>query len=466
MASIKERKGKYCVIYHYNDADGVRRQKWETYKTKSEAAKRRKEVEYKKKAGFFVVPQCKNIKELLDEYVQLYGKETWALSTYEGNVSLMKNYIIPMIGDTKLADINTRFLEKYYQILLKTPAVVNASVGRAMNEFVTPGTVRDIHKLLRNCFEQAIKWELMDKNPCLRASLPKSKPQKREIWTADTLMQALEVCDDEFLKLCLNLSFAGSLRIGELLGLTWNCIDISDEAITSNRAYLFVNKELQRVKRESIHQLDGKDVILVFPSEYKNTSTVRILKTPKTESSIRKVFLPRSVAYMLREWKEKQDELKNILGEEYHDYGIVLATSMGLPYGQSYVRASLKRLIKEHNLPPIVFHSLRHTSVTYKLKLNGGDIKAVQGDSGHSQVNMVTDVYSHIIDEDRRKNAELFEEAFYNRKNLNPDIRESVDGKKENVMKIPEGVDPQVLAKVLENPEMMQLLASLVKGMG
>ena len=33
---------------------------------------------------------------------------------------------------------------------------------------------------------------------------------------------------------------------------------------------------------------------------------------------------------------------------------------------------------------------LRHTSVTYKLKLNGGDIKAVQGDSGHSQVNMVT----------------------------------------------------------------------------
>lgn len=52
-------------------------------------------------------------------------------------------------------------------------------------------------------------------------------------------------------------------------------------------------------------------------------------------------------------------------------------------------------------------------SVTYKLKLNKGDIKAVQGDSGHSQTDMVTDVYSHIIDEDRKKNAELFEDAFY-----------------------------------------------------
>lgn len=42
-------------------------------------------------------------------------------------------------------------------------------------------------------------------------------------------------------------------------------------------------------------------------------------------------------------------------------------------------------------------------SVTYKLKLNKGDIKAVQGDSGHSQTDMVTDVYSHIIDEDRKR---------------------------------------------------------------
>jgi len=76
----------------------------------------------------------------------------------------------------------------------------------------------------------------------------------------------------------------------------------------------------------------------------------------------------------------------------------------------------------------VVFHSLRHTSVTYKLKLNGGDIKAVQGDSGHSQVNMITDVYSHIIDEDRRKNAEL-------------------------------------LTKVLINPEMAAVLTSLAKSM-
>ena len=79
------------------------------------------------------------------------------------------------------------------------------------------------------------------------------------------------------------------------------------------------------------------------------------------------------------------------------DYNLVMATPFGLPVGTSSIRKALNDLIKEHNLPPVVFHSLRHTSVTYKLKLNGGDIKAVQGDSGHSQINMVTDVYLSLI---------------------------------------------------------------------
>ena len=46
-------------------------------------------------------------------------------------------------------------------------------------------------------------------------------------------------------------------------------------------------------------------------------------------------------------------------------------------------------------------------NVRDKLKLSGGDIKAVQGDSGHAQADMVTEVYGHILDEERKKNAQL-----------------------------------------------------------
>ena len=139
-----------------------------------------------------------------------------------------------------------------------------------------------------------------------------------------------------------------------------------------------------------------------------------------------------------------------------------MATTFGHPTDSAAIHNDLKKLIQEYDLPPVVFHSLRHTSVTYKLKLNDGDIKAVQGDSGHAQVNMVTDVYSHILDDDRKKNAELFEDAFYGKKETDPQMHRK---KPKNTIKVPEGVDAELLAKVLSNPEMAALLASPAKTM-
>ena len=71
-------------------------------------------------------------------------------------------------------------------------------------------------------------------------------------------------------------------------------------------------------------------------------------------------------------------------------------------------------------------------------------------------------MYSHIIDDDRKRNAQLFEEAFYAKKNLNPVVNEEGAERQINV---PEGVDPQLLAKALMNPEMQALLASFAKKM-
>ena len=81
---------------------------------------------------------------------------------------------------------------------------------------------------------------------------------------------------------------------------------------------------------------DGKDVLLVFPEKSKINKTVRILKTPKTETSVRKIFLPKSVAIMLQEWKAKQEEAKEVLGSEYQDFHLVMATTFGHPQFTTY----------------------------------------------------------------------------------------------------------------------------------
>ena len=116
-----------------------------------------------------------------------------------------------------------------------------------------------------------------------------------------------------------------------------------------------------------------------------------------------------------------------------------------------------------------MFHSLRHSSITYKLKLNGGDVKAVQGDSGHAQVKMVTDVYSHILDDDRRNNAQLFENAFYSGAGKDP-ARAEV---KDDITQAPADAaqtettqaDAEMLLKLLQKPELAALLKTLAKSL-
>ena len=159
-------------------------------------------------------------------------------------------------------------------------------------------------------------------------------------------------------------------------------MDISEEAIADNRAYVIISKQVERVSRDAVEALNSKEIILTIPSTKKNNKTVRVLKTPKTESSARKVFIPRTVAGYLAELKSEQDEIKEALGSEYQDYKLVMATASGLPIGDSYLRGKMQKVIDEQGLPDVVLHSLRHTSITYKLKLSGGDIKSVQGDSG------------------------------------------------------------------------------------
>ena len=86
-------------------------------------------------------------------------------------------------------------------------------------------------------------------------------------------------------------------------------------------------------------------------------------------------------------------------------------------------------------------------------------MKSVQGDSGHAQAKMVTDVYSHIIDEDRMMNAQRFEETFYSPKKEDEgkEQAKAADSAQES--------DQELLMKLLAKPEMAALLKTLAKGL-
>lgn len=157
----------------------------------------------------------------------------------------------------------------------------------------------------------------------------------------------------------------------------------------------------------------------------------------------RRVYLPKTVAKMVLQRIKDIQEIKELLGDEYHDYNLLFSSSTGRPMEGQVITRSLKKLISDHDLPDVCFHSLRHSSITYKLKWSGGDIKSVQGDSGHARADMVTEQYSHILDEDRVANARRVDEQVYNQLPQKTQADNTTD------------MNPtELLGQIFSNPEM------------
>ena len=443
----------YSVVYRYEDELGQSKQKWQKCASYKDAQKVKAEIEHGLLTGTFVAPTQQTVAEFLEDFVKLYGEKRWGVSMYMSSCALIRNYIFPIIGRLKVQDITPRTVDQYIQTLRKTPAV-STKTHKAATKYLTDTNVEKIIKLLRCAFKQAVRWELIAKNPFDNAVLPRTRYNKRDIWDVDTIRKALDACEITRLYLAMNLAFACSLRMGEILGLTWDNVHITDADIAADDAWIFIDKEIARATQQAIDAIGEKDIYHIFEPVMPGTATRVVLKRPKTESSIRKVWLPKTLAYILRKWQQSQAEIIDFLGDEYQNYGLVISLDNGRPVDERMIEKEFNKLKKTADLPNVVFHSLRHSSTTYKLKLNHGDLKATQGDTGHAEVDMITRIYAHILDEDRKINAQKFESSFYS----NPDLR-----KVRAPDEPPPAIDVATLIHELQNsPELANALAALL----
>lgn len=177
MATIIKRKKAYSVVYNYLDENGETRQKWETWHTHKDALKRKAEVENQINNGVFVAPNKLKVQDFLYDFVTMYGENKWGVSTYDGNTSLIANYINPLIGNLEVQSITPLVADKLIKTLKKTPAVSTAN-RKASTEFVTNQTIEKIFKLLRCAFKQAVIWEIISKNPFEHTNTPRPEYKK------------------------------------------------------------------------------------------------------------------------------------------------------------------------------------------------------------------------------------------------------------------------------------------------
>jgi integrase len=236
----------------------------------------------------------------------------------------------------------------------------------AEKSHLKPTTVRGIHATLRAALTKAWKEDLVESNVGQRATLPKIPRLARPSLTPVEAARLIEESQENPLRNLVALALTTGMRIGELLGLTWNDVDFENEV-------LYVRQQLQRV--------DG----------------VLVLKPLKSSSSLRALPLSEIGLGALRDEQSRQ----LVLGWT-HELGLVFLNSAGRPHDQKNVNNHLRKLCKQAGVSEVGFHAFRHTTASLMVA-SGTDLHKVKEQLGHSQISLTANLYAHGVHEAQRK---------------------------------------------------------------
>lgn len=422
MASVQRKGNKFAAVYYVKSPCSVKSKPvWEYFDTEEEAKTRVLEINLEKKRGTLFVPQGITFRKFFEtSYTELYISQKWRGSTYKTNMSNFRNHILPEIGDKLMKSITPLTIETMFSRLKekKQDGFRYQSVPEEKRPCLSQRTIQYIYVLVHKAFKKAVEWKVIRESPVIMEKPTVDDENEREVWEADEFLAVLNEMEldskDDLLHLALHTAFIASGRSGEILGLTWDAVDFQ-------KGKLKINKTLQRLDQEAIEKTNPDYIIRIFPSVTSNSKSNLVLQKTKTKKSIREIFLTQELARELMERKQQVEKDKAYFGDAYQNDNLVFCFSDGRPIEPKRCLTWFKKWQDRSgiDLTKVVFHSIRHTSSTFKLQVTGFDVKNVQAETGHATASQLTDRYAHSSEKERRRYAEKYADAFYRGNFLN-----------------------------------------------
>jgi integrase len=376
MAQIieKERDKKYLVrIFTGRDAKGKRTFFSKMFRgTKKAAKKYAQEKESARDKGLPLEARTLTVNDFLDRWLKHSQKHVRA-NSHTWYTDLMKRYVRPTLGNCQLAQIKPLDLEDLYSALLE-----RGLSGR---------TVRHVHARLATAFKQAMKWEILLRNPASLATAPSIEKREMHFLTPDEAKRFIAASRQDTLGVLLRFALATGMRPEEYLGLQWSELELDGS-----------HRGVAHVRRAAI---------LLYTGGWEFGE----LKSP---SSKRDVYFPLSLARELQEYKRQQLEERLKMGSAYQNHDLVFATKLGTPIGRKHVaNYHFRPTLKRAELPETVrLYDLRHSYVTLSL-LSGVKPKTVSEQAGHSSVQFTLDHYAHVMPEEREGASDRLETMLF-----------------------------------------------------
>ena len=299
---------------------------------------------------------------------------TW-LRDYIGNVkpATVKSYtdhvelnIIPYLGKNQLGKLSPAMIQTLYNTLQREKSL-------------SPKTIKNVHGVLHRALDQALKLGYIRRNPLDGVTLPRIKRAQVKAMEDDDLIRFLNAIKGNPYEYVFFVTVFTGLRQGEVLGLTWDCVNFDQHT-------LFINKQHGKAKGTKEY---------VFSS----------LKNDKP----RMIMAADGVMDVFKKRKARQQQWAESAGGSWNNAdNLVFTTEVGRYLSNQTVYLAFKKIVKSLGMEKVRFHDLRHTFAVNSLKA-GDDIKTVQENLGHHTAAFTLDVYAHVTSGMKRDSAKRME---------------------------------------------------------
>ena len=373
---IRERSpGHWAIVIDVVDAQGRRKRKWHSFRgTKREAQKECSRLITEIGQGSYV----ESSKETVESFVRARIDQWEAAGDISARTAqryrqLFENQIVPHLGAKRVQKLKPLDIEEWHATLKRE--------GRVRGEGgVAARTIGHAHRVLGKALKDATKNDLVSRNVTKAQSAPK---------VTDEDMVIVQDVPDLIAKLAgtrlhvqTMIALFTGMRLGEILALRWNRVDL-------DRKVIKVREALEQTKAHGIR-----------------------FKPPKSKAGRRDITLPDILLEAIREHRKAALELRMQRGAgKLSDDALLFATTNGDLLSPNAISAAWADFAGSIGMPDVTFHALRHTHASQLID-QGVDIVTISKRLGHSKPDITLRIYAHLFRKDDSKAAAAINAAF------------------------------------------------------